>query len=122
MLPTPSGYSQMSPTTATNMYQQHPYYSQDITLPPQQHGIIPQLDRQLVFGAYAGMDPNSLSTHTMLDGANSWDIQMGGMQDFQWQIPFNMEPPDIHEADFFNTMGGAYAIGGMPGNAGAHGN
>jgi len=82
--------------------------------------MLPQLDRQLVFGAYAGMDPNSLSTHSMLDGANAWDMQLGGMTGFAaeptsaWFMPFNMEPPDLgHEQDLFNSMGGAYAMGGM---------
>ena len=118
----------MSPTTPVNMYNQHqppPYYNQEILLPPHQQGILPQLDRQLVFGAYAGMDPSSLSSHTMIDAANSWDMQLnGGMSGFvtepssAWFMPFNMEPPDLgHESDIFNTMGGAggagYAMGGM---------
>jgi hypothetical protein len=119
----PQAYSQMSPTTPVNMYNQQPYYNQDVLLPPHQQGILPQLDRQLVFGAYAGMDPSSLSSHTMLDAANPWDMQMnGGMSGFvteptsAWFIPFNMEPPDLgHEQDIFGTMGGAapYAMGGM---------
>lgn len=115
----PQGYTQMSPTTSVNIYNQQPYYGQDILLPPQQQGILPQLDRQLVFGAYAGMDPSSLSSHSMLDAANSWDLQMnGGMNGFMtepssaWFMPFNMEPPDLgHEQDIFNTPG--YGMGGM---------
>ncbi len=115
----PQGYTQMSPTTSVNIYNQQPYYGQDVLLPPHQQGILPQLDRQLVFGAYAGMDPSSLSSHNMLDAANSWDLQMnGGMNGFMtepssaWFMPFNMEPPDLgHEQDIFNTPG--YGMGGM---------
>lgn len=126
MQPTPHPvshvYNQMSPTIPADMFN-HPYYGHEMMLPPQGQGMLPQLDRQLVFGAYAGMDPNSLSTHSMIDGANNWDMQMGGMTGFTaeptsaWFMPFNMEPPDLgHEQDIFNTMGGAYAMGGMPVN------
>jgi hypothetical protein len=125
----PQGYNQMSPTTPVNVYNQQQYYNQEVLLPPHQQGILPQLDRQLVFGAYAGMDPSSLSSHTMLDAANSWDIQInGGMSGFvteptsAWFMPFNMEPPDLaHDQDIFNTMGGAgagYAMGNMGGHGG----
>jgi hypothetical protein len=120
----PQGYNQMSPTTPVNMYNQQPYYGHDVLLPPHQQGILPQLDRQLVFGAYAGMDPSSLSSHTMLDAANTWDMQLNGaMSGFvtepssAWFMPFNMEPPDLgHEQDIFNTPG--YAMGGMQVNNG----
>lgn len=108
----PMVYNQMSPPAQGDIYN-NPYYAHDM-------GMLPQLDRQLVFGAYAGMDPNSLSTHSMLDGANAWnDMQMGGMTGFAaeptsaWFMPFNIEPPDIHDQDIFNSMGGAYAMGGM---------
>ncbi|KUJ20934.1 uncharacterized protein LY89DRAFT_578070 [Mollisia scopiformis] len=122
----PQGYNQMSPTTPVNMYNQHhPYYGHEVLLPPHQQGILPQLDRQLVFGAYAGMDPSSLSSQNMLDSTNAWDMQMGGMSGFvtepssAWFMPFNMEPPDLaHEQDIFNTMGGTYALGGMQGGHG----
>jgi len=107
----PQGYNQMSPTTPVNIYNQQPYYGQDVLLPPHQQGILPQLDRQLIFGAYAGMDPSSLSSHDMLDAANVWDMQMnGGMSGFAtepssaWFMPFNMEPPDLgYEQDIFNA-------------------
>jgi len=58
----------------------------------------------------------------MIDGANNWDMQMGGMAGFvteptsAWFMPFNMEPPDLgHEQDVFNSVGGGhgYAMGGM---------
>jgi hypothetical protein len=107
----PQGYNQMSPTTPVNIYNQQPYYGQDVLLPPHQQGILPQLDRQLIFGAYAGIDPSSLSSHDMLDAANVWDMQMnGGMSGFAtepssaWFMPFNMEPPDLgYEQDIFNA-------------------
>ncbi|KAG9232530.1 fungal-specific transcription factor [Amylocarpus encephaloides] len=123
-------YNQMSPTTPVNMYNQPPYYGQDVMLPPHQQGILPQLDRQLVFGAYAGMDPSSLGSHNLLDGTN-WDMQMNGMSGFvtepssAWFMPFNMEPPEIgQEVDLFNA-GPQYGMGGMHingnGNMGGHG-
>lgn len=115
----PPGYNHMSPTTPVNMYNQHhPYYGHEGLLPPHQQGLLPQLDRQLVFGAYAGMDPSSLSSQNMLDSTNAWDMQMGGMSGFvtepssAWFMPFNMEPPDLgHEQDIFNTLGGTYVRG-----------
>jgi hypothetical protein len=122
----PQGYTQMSPTTPVNMYNQAPYYGQDLLLPPHQQGILPQLDRQLVFGAYAGMDPSSVNPQAIMDGTNWGDMQMGGMSGYAmepssaWFMPFNMEPPEIgQEADIFNLMGGAgagYGLGGMPVN------
>lgn len=123
----PPGYNQMSPTTPVNMYnQQQNYYGHEIMLPPHQQSILPQLDRQLVFGAYANMDPASQG---MIEG-QGWDMHdMGGGMGTEptsaWFMPFNMEPPDLgHEQDIFNTMGGAY--GGMVDNNGnmghGHGN
>ena len=112
--PVPHGYNQMSPTTPGNMYNQAPYYSNDVMLPPHQQGMLPQLDRQLVFGAYAGLDPSSLNSQNMLDGGNTWDMQMGGMASgfgaepsSAWFMPFNMEPPEIgQDADIFSNLGG----------------
>ncbi|RDW71229.1 Zn2 DNA-binding protein-3 [Coleophoma cylindrospora] len=135
-----AAYTQMSPTSTVNMYshnQQAPYYSNhDMLLPPHQQGILPQLDRQLVFGAYAGMDPSSLSSQNMLDSTAAWDMQMGGMHGFvnepssAWFMPFNIEPPvpeAAPEVDVFNAMGGTnvgYGMAGMPVNnngMGGHG-
>ncbi|KAL2074436.1 hypothetical protein VTL71DRAFT_8214 [Oculimacula yallundae] len=124
------GFNQMSPTTPVNMYNpQQAYFSHEVMLPPHQQGILPQLDRQLVFGAYANMDPAS---QRMLDD-QGWDMQMGGgMSGFTteptsaWFMPFNMEPPDVgHEQDVFNAMGGSYGMGGFidnNGNMGGHRN
>lgn len=95
----PQSYNQMSPTSPVNMYNhnnQGPYYNHDMLIPPHHQGMLPQLDRQLVFGAYAGMDPSSLSSQNMLDSTNAWDMQMGGMSGFvtepssAWFMPFNM--------------------------------
>jgi hypothetical protein len=119
-------YSHMSPTSPVNMYNQGQYYGHDVMLPPHQQGILPQLDRQLVFGAYGGMDPSSLGSHNLLDGTN-WDMQMGGMNGFvtepssAWFMPFNMEPPEIgQDVDIFNAgLGGMHLNGN--GNMGGHG-
>ncbi|CZT49226.1 related to nitrate assimilation regulatory protein nirA [Rhynchosporium secalis] len=116
------GYNQMTPSTPLNMYHpQQTYYNHEVMLPPHQQGILPQLDRQLVFGAYANMDT---TTQNMLDG-QGWQMG-GGMSSFTteptsaWFMPFNMEPPDMgHEQqDGFHSMGGTYGIGGMIDNNG----
>ena len=93
-----------------------------------QQGIVPQLDRQLVFGAYAGMEPNSngMAQHHMMDNA-SWD--MFGMSNgynadassAAWFMPFNMEPPELaQDADVFGgigpNIGMGYAMVGMSAN------
>lgn len=111
----PPNYNQMSPPTPVSMYNQ-PYFGHDMFLPAQQQGILPQLDRQLVFGAYGGMDPSQ----GLLDGTNAWDIPMGGMAGFvpepssAWMIPFNMEPPEMgQETDPLSAMRAAAANYGM---------
>lgn len=101
----PQNQNQMSPSTP--LYAQSPYgYPHEL----HQGGILPQLDRQLVFGAYAGHDPGMMG----VDVESGWDMQMNGMTagffhtQAQWQMPFNMEPPEIGgpEQDLFNQMGG----------------
>jgi len=123
-------YNPMSPATPVNIYshnQAHnPYYSQNILLPSHQQGILPQLDRQLVFGAYAGMDPSSMNAQSLLDNSNSWDNTMqmngGGMGAIggimnevssAWFMPFNMDPPEIgngQDVDMFSNLGGGYGM------------
>ncbi|CAL3971919.1 hypothetical protein PZA11_005164 [Diplocarpon coronariae] len=115
-------FSQMSPITPVNIYNQPAPYYHEAMLPPHQQGMLPQLDRQLVFGAYANMEPASLNSPSMLDG-NGWDVPLNGdgmpglaMEPTSaWFMPFNMEPPDLgHEQDMLNPMGGACAMGTMP--------
>ncbi len=66
--------SPISPVTV-GQYTHHPptsFYSSDLlalSLSQQANGILPQLDRQLVFGAYGGMDPSGING---LDGMG-WD-------------------------------------------------
>lgn len=124
-----AAFNQMSPTTPVNMYnpqqqqqQSQQYYGHDVFPPHHQQNLLPQqLDRQLVFGAYANMDP-ALHAQDMLDEHGGWDMQMngGGMSGFAteptsaWFMPFNMEPPDLGaEPDIFNAQV-AYAGVGMP--------
>jgi hypothetical protein len=68
-------------------------------------------------------------SHGMLEGSNSWDMQMNGIPGYvtepssAWFMPFNMEPPEIGQEDIFNG-GGGYGMGGMQvnsGNMGGHG-
>jgi hypothetical protein len=126
----PHGYNQMSPTTPVNMYNQALYFGNNVTLPPHQQGMLPQLDRQLVFGAYAGMDPSALASQNMLDGGNSWNMQMGGITgsygaepSSAWLMPFNMEPPEmVEDIDIFGNFGGTGSgYGGMPINNNGNG-
>lgn len=101
-------------------------------------GMLPQLDRQLVFGAYAGMDPTA--TISGPEGLMDWDAlasnnhsagQGGGANanpeglphgfesesSSAWFMPFNMEPPELGQ-DIGAGMGGVdgfgiYSPGGM---------
>ena len=86
---------------------------------------LPQLDRQMVFGAaYAGMDPstnantNANATFGLADNFNMWDgVDMNGLgvgmngnswlgqSSTAWMMPFNMEPPQIAEMDNGLLMG-----------------
>lgn len=114
-------YNQMSPSTPS-VYNHGQFYGQEAMLPPHQQGMLPQLDRQLVFGAYAGMEPSN----GMFDGANGWDSQMGGVPGYvtepssAWFMPFNMEPPEIGQEEMFNS-GVGYSMGGMQINSGSMG-
>jgi Fungal specific transcription factor domain len=74
---------------------------------------LPQLDRQMVFGAaYAGMDPsqNANASFGLGDSFNMWDgIEMNAFgingnswlsqSSTAWMMPFNMEPPQIVDID-----------------------
>jgi hypothetical protein len=123
----PRNFNQMSPTTPVDLYNQPPYYGQDILLPPHQQGILPQLDRQLVFGAYGGMDTSSINSQNIADNTN-WDIPLN-VSGFvtepssAWLMPFNMQPPEIGpEADIFNVMGDIDPYSGIPNMMGMGGN
>ncbi|KAI9749878.1 MAG: hypothetical protein M4579_006698 [Chaenotheca gracillima] len=71
----------------------------------QQQPFLPQLDRHLVYNAYAGMDPVASASGMQ----NSiWDVDMTGLggggymndQTSAWYMPFNLQPPEIgNEAD-----------------------
>jgi hypothetical protein len=115
-------YHPMSPTNNTNMFGQPAYYGQELLHPPNPQGMLPQLDRQLVFGAYTGMDPTSLGTQSMVDGGGLWDMGMTGATSFPaeptsaWFMPFNMEPPEIGQdtdlSGSLGTLGVGYGGGG----------
>lgn len=147
----PAPSAQLSDTTPTTLFSgQTPQSSQQQTpfnnafdfpasYPPQfPANQLNQLDRQLVFGAYAGLDANS---HPSLNNFNStgyWEnldlngygaggpaAGAGGMTgtgDFNeassaWFMPFNMQPP-VAEPDASGGGGfGGMDLGGMGGNA-----
>ena len=113
--PASHSYNQMSSLTPMDVYDQAPFYGNDVMFSLPSQGMLPQLDRQLVFGAYAGMeDPSSLSSQIILDNGNSWGMQLGGMTggygvepSSAWFMPFNMEPPEIgQDTEVFSNIGG----------------
>ena len=80
---------------------------------------LPQLDRQMVFGAaYSGMDPsqNANASFGLGDNFNMWDgMEMNafgingnswlGQSSTAWMMPFNMEPPQVADMDNSLSMG-----------------
>jgi len=113
--------------------QQPPLYGQDLLFPSHQLGIMPQLDRQLVYGAYAGMGPHDINMSGLHAGATgavesmSWDATSGpgagldGLAAMQapwtaeptsaWFMPFNMQPPDVGgEQEIFESLGLGTAV------------
>jgi hypothetical protein len=87
---------------------------------------LPQLDRQMVFGAaYAGMDPsaNANATFGLADNFNMWDgMDIGGVgmsmngnswlgqSSTAWMMPFNMDPPPVAEMEN-NLLIGDFRMG-----------
>ena len=127
--PLQSDYSQVSPSQPVDMYN-HPPNTMFGYVPPQHQGMLHQLDRQLVFGAYgtSPVDP-ALQASGVITTSQSWDMQMGGMPSYTaepssaWFMPFNLEPPEIgHDNEAYNKMGGPTGMGYDPSNvAGRHG-
>ena len=100
--------------------------------------LLPELDRQLVFGAYAGTEPTATNTSSTLDHLSNnnntdnhngssdglWDGNMdfsqalngsgtySDMATSAWFMPFNLNPPDIVGEGDFGSMGpmGGYGI------------
>ncbi|KAI5868067.1 zinc finger transcription factor 1 [Durotheca rogersii] len=140
-----ANYHALSPVSPVSVggYQrghghQHPafYNPELLSLSLSNHaGILPQLDRQLVFNAYGGMDPSTISGPEALmdwdalagngagtngghgangsNGASSED-QEGLPAGFvaepssAWFMPFNMEPPELGD---LGGMGGIDGFG-----------
>lgn len=101
-------------------------------------GMLPQLDRQMVFNAYGGIDPTSISGP---EGMMDWDALASGARtngaagnpardggegiqphfaeaSSAWFMPFNMEAPELGQELGGNGMGGmdgfgVYSPGGM---------
>ncbi|KAI0396908.1 fungal-specific transcription factor [Xylariaceae sp. FL0594] len=109
-------------------------YNQDLFSFPlaNQAGLLPQLDRQLVFNAYGGLDPTTISgPEALMDwdalaghttgasgggsatGVNGTRVERGGHDvlpagfvrepSSAWFMPFNMEPPELGQ-DLGNGM------------------
>ena len=115
--------SQQQMLDASQMYPQSTFDPQsnfDLSVPNfYPTNPLPQLDRQMVFGAaYAGMDP-SVNVNTGLgDNFNMWDnFDMNGLgftgnnnswlsqSSTAWFMPFNMEPPQTGDIDNSLLMG-----------------
>ncbi|KAI9816481.1 MAG: hypothetical protein M1827_001613 [Pycnora praestabilis] len=91
----------------TDMFQQPPPqsfppdYQADLSFLQPNQGMLQQLDRQLVYGAYAGMDSTTMSQG--MGNPNFWDnMDISGMgpgfmnePSSAWFMPFNMDPPEI---------------------------
>ncbi|KAI9717790.1 MAG: hypothetical protein M1812_004519 [Candelaria pacifica] len=107
-----------------------PQYQPDpFLLPVQPQGMLQQLDRQLVYGAYAGMGPSAAASqgigsndidHSMSDNQSIWTqmdlsgLGPGFMNDATsaWFMPFNMEPPEISDdgSGMLAGFGGSYSM------------
>jgi len=114
-----------TPQFSTN--QSHPFAFTSPTSPQfnfNYSAALPQIDRQMVFGAYAGIDPSTNTTnasalnnpHSMQNFSNPWDAldmngynfvdPMGTAMDTgtsAWLIPFNIEPPNYADIEFGGT-------------------
>lgn len=92
---------------------------------------LPEIDRQMVFGAYAGLEPSNASTHGtgalndqspsmgQFGASNPWEgLDMGGfgaygdmhggMMDTSssaWLLPFNIEPPSYGSMEDYGGSG-----------------
>lgn len=94
-------------------------------------GMLPQLDRQMVFNAYGGIDPTSISGP---EGMMDWDALASGSRtngtpghpardgadglppnfaepSSAWFMPFNMEAPELGQELNGNAMGGMDTFG-----------
>ncbi|KAL9114911.1 MAG: hypothetical protein Q9227_001154 [Pyrenula ochraceoflavens] len=85
---------------------------------------LPQLDRQLVMGAYAGIDQPGVGGMNYWEGLDLNGFGGGGAgagnpghasyneATSAWFMPFNMEPPVIGDENNFGGMGGMGDLGG----------
>lgn len=96
--------------------QYHTGYAQpDFALSHQQHNMLPQLDRHLVYGAYGSLDTTAATTPLPINthSQSAWgDMNMTGFAPgfvqeptSAWFMPFNMEPPEISAEDPFVASG-----------------
>ena len=115
----------------------HTFAPSNLMSMPHQCILMPELDRQLVYGAYVGNDSTtSANTLNGLMGSNGnnemWDQSMdfshalaasqgyGDLRTGAWLMPFNLNPPDIrNEAEFAGL--GAYGIDARGGGRGGEG-
>jgi hypothetical protein len=119
-------YDQMNPNVNGSVFPLLPYYGHDNIFPGHPNSML-QLDRQLVFGSYAGVpDALAFGGQNLIDNAG-WDINMSNMGGFvddpstAWYVPFNMGHGGIgQDGDEFNTLGGTGVDYGMGNTAMNH--
>lgn len=136
-------YQQISPTdahrhifvqpVASSQQAYYPGTGQDLIFPPQQPPLLPQLDRQLVFGAYDGSSAGQPHMQQEND-MNFMDMgfqgncgvssgQAGYPDSSAWFMPFNMEPPlEGGGDDFLANLGMGYSVQSINGHQGMGGN
>lgn len=137
MSPAPYPHEPYTPSHPTFPF--HSFAPTNLVPMPQQGILMPELDRQLVYGAYASNDSttSAISLNGLMDGNGSsnnngiWDQSMDfshalaasqGYDDIgtsAWLMPFNLNPPDIRTESEFAGLG-AYGIdvGGGGGQGG----
>ena len=122
-----STFQHPHPSQIYQQQQQHQYTPlygpSDFAIPPQQHNMLPQLDRHLVYGAYASLDTTAATTplasntndHSAWGDLNMTGFAPGFVQEptSAWFMPFNMQPPEISGEDAF-IAGGVNNLYHMP--------
>ena len=100
---------------------------------PSQQGFMPELDRQIVYGAYAGNNPTANASSATLNNLVSgnpnsvWDQSMafshaypasqayGGLDSGAWFMPFNLNPPNVGVDGEFPGLGYSMDVVGNDG-------
>ena len=86
-------------------------------------GALPNLDRQMVFGALGGLEPTTMTASGSVANVNMWEgVDMStldtngflGESTSAWFMPFNIDPPEIGDVDSTYLMGEYGMAGSFP--------